>query len=165
MTAFNIKFLPLVFLFNLFSCSNTSERLIENNITGKVIKIKDGDTIDILFNGKALTIRFAHIDCPEYKSKQPFGTNARQFTSDLCFGQTVTIENEQKFDRYKRLIGVVINEKGQNLNKELIKAGLAWHFKKYSNDSSYVDLENKARQSKFGLWTDSNPTPPWEWRN
>ncbi|TMI65788.1 MAG: nuclease [Bacteroidetes bacterium] len=161
----NFKFLVFLFYLQLLSCSNTNEQFINREITGKVIKIKDGDTIDILFNGKPLTIRFAHIDCPEYKSKQPFGTNARQFTSDLCFGQTVTIENDQKFDRYKRLIGVVINEKGQNLNKELIKAGLAWHFKKYSNDSSYAELENKARQSKIGLWADSSPTPPWDWRN
>jgi len=161
----NYKFFSLVFLFLLSSCSNDNKQLIDEKIVGKVIKIKDGDTIDILFNGNPLTIRFAHIDCPEYKSKQPFGTAARQFTSELCFGQIVTIENEQEFDRNKRLIGVIINAQGQNLNKELIKAGLAWHYKKYSNDPSYADLEISARKSKIGLWTNDNPIPPWEWRN
>jgi len=161
----NFKKYFLAFLLLPISCSNSNEQIIDIKITGKVIKIKDGDTIDILFNGKPLTIRLAHIDCPEYKSKQPFGSNAKQFTSNLCFSQLVTIESEHKLDRNKRLIGVVINEFGQNVNKELVKAGLAWHYKKYSNDSSYAILENKARQSKIGLWIDNTPTPPWDWRN
>lgn len=158
-----IKTRLLIFLsFLLLSCGNTKEYDIEKEIKGKVIKIKDGDTIDILFNGKPLTIRFAHIDCPE--KKQPFGNVAKQFTADKCFGQNVAILNEKKFDRNKRLIGEVINEQGENVNKELVKAGLAWHYLKYSTDASYSDLEAIARQSKVGLWSDPNPTPPWDWR-
>ena len=80
----------LIFLsFFLLSCGNSKEYNIDGEINGKVIKIKDGDTIDILFNGKPLTIRFAHIDCPE--KKQPFGNVAKQFTADKCFGQNLTI--------------------------------------------------------------------------
>ena len=135
-----------------------------NEINGKVIAIKDGDTIEIMNEGKTLTIRLAHVDCPEIKKGQPFGKAAKQFTSDLCFGQTVTVINEQKFDRYKRLIGFVTNEKGENINKELVKAGLAWHFKKYSNDASYADLESRARENKIGLWAEDDPIPPWNWR-
>lgn len=158
-----IKTRLLIFLsFLLLSCDNTKEYNIENEISGKVIKIKDGDTIDILFNGKPLTIRFAHIDCPE--KKQPFGNLAKQFTADKCFGQSVIILSEKKFDRNKRLIGEVINEQGENVNKELVKAGLAWHYLKYSTDTSYSNLEAIARQNKVGLWSDPNPTPPWDWR-
>jgi endonuclease YncB( thermonuclease family) len=51
-----------------------------------------------------------------------------------------------------------------NLNKELVKNGLAWHFKKYSKDNSYAVLENEARASKVGLWADNNPIAPWTWR-
>jgi micrococcal nuclease len=109
-----IKTRLLIFLsFLLLSCGNTKEYDIEKEIKGKVIKIKDGDTIDILFNGKPLTIRFAHIDWTE--KKQPFGNVAKQFTADKCFGQNVTILNEKKFDRNKRLIGEVINEQGEKL--------------------------------------------------
>jgi endonuclease YncB( thermonuclease family) len=146
------------------SCNSTSLNNIPNHVEGKVIAVKDGDTIEILFEGKPLNIRFEHVDCPEIKKKQPFGKAAKQFTSDLCFGQMVTVLNQKKFDRYKRLIGVVINESGQNINKELVKAGLAWHFKKYSTDQEYATLEIIARQNKVGIWTDNNPTPPWEWR-
>lgn len=158
------KWIPKIFfLFLLLSCSNHSKE-IGNQITGKVIAVKDGDTIEILFDGKPLTIRFAHVDCPEIKKGQPFGQAAKKFTSDLCFGQTVTVINEGKYDRYKRLIAVIINENNENVNKELIKAGLAWHFKKYSTDTSYDDIELTARQNKIGLWADDNPTPPWDWR-
>ncbi len=111
-----------------------------------------------------MTIRFAHVDCPEIRKGQPFGQAAKKFTSELCFGQIVTVINEGKYDRYKRLIAVIINEENENVNKELVKAGLAWHFIKYSNDTSYDDLELTARQNKVGLWADENPTPPWDWR-
>ena len=138
---------------------------LPDTIKGKVIGIKDGDTIEVLYNGKALRIRLAHIDCPEIRMQQPFGKAAKQFTSSMCLGQQVTVLNNNKFDRYKRLIGIIINDKGQNVNKELVKAGLAWHFKKYSMDQEYAQLEIQARAAKIGLWKDSHPVPPWEWRH
>jgi len=131
-------------------------------ISGKVISIKDGDTIAILYNNKKLTIRLAHIDCPE--KKQPYGLAAKQFVSDKCFGQIVTIQHNNEYDRSKRLIGEVILFGNENLNKELIKAGLAWHFKKYSTDKSYASLEQEARKKRTGLWSEPNPVAPWEWR-
>ena len=160
---FTKLFIKLFLLFFLISCS-TKEKKIDNAIVGKVIAVKDGDTIEILYDGKPFTIRFAHVDCPEIKKGQPFGLAAKKFTSDHCFGQTVTVINEGKFDRYKRLIAVVINEKNEIVNKELVKAGLAWHFKKYCVDTSYDELELIARQNKIGLWANNNPTPPWDWR-
>ncbi len=107
----------------------------------KVIGMKDGDTFVLLMDGKEQTVRFAHIDCPE--KKQPFGNRAKQFVSDLCFGTYVTLvySDKNKYDRNKRLIAEVILEDGRNLNKELVKNGLAWHFKKYSDDNGYAKLE------------------------
>lgn len=131
-------------------------------LSGKVIGIKDGDTIDILYNNKKLTVRLAHIDCPE--KKQPYGQAAKQFISDKCFGQTVTIRHQHEYDRSKRLIGEVITASGENLNKALVKAGLAWHYKKYSTDADYAVLEEEARKQRIGLWSESNPVAPWEWR-
>lgn len=148
----------------LLSCSNSLPIEITARLQGKVIGVKDGDTIEILTEGNPLTIRLAHIDCPETRKQQPFGRTAKQFTSDYCFGQQVVVVHQNKYDRYKRLIGEVINSKGQNLNKELVNAGLAWHFKKYSSDYHYAVIELKARNAKKGLWADKNPTPPWLWR-
>ncbi len=133
-------------------------------ISGKVISVKDGDTIEVLYNGKPLRIRLAHIDCPETRGGQPFGKNAKQFTSERCFGQKVTIVNEGKYDRYGRLLAVIINSNNQNVNQELLKAGFAWHYKKYSKDAGYARLEAEARRNKIGIWSEKNPIPPWGWR-
>jgi endonuclease YncB( thermonuclease family) len=127
-----------------------------------VIGVKDGDTVEILMDGKPQVVRLSHIDCPE--KKQPFGNNAKQFASDLCFGKKVKLSTGWKKDRNKRLLAEIILSNGKNLNKELVKNGFAWHYKKYSKDNSYDDLEKQARKLKVGLWTDKSPTAPWEWR-
>lgn len=158
------KFAIFCFL-SLYSCKAKEQHLsLPKDFQGKVIAVKDGDTIEVLYNNNTITIRLAHIDCPEIKKHQPFGQAAKKFTSDICFGQMVTVENDGAFDRYKRLIAVIINVQNENVNKELVKAGLAWHFVKYSTDTSYDDLELVARHNRTGLWADENPTPPWEWR-
>ncbi|WP_156131380.1 thermonuclease family protein [Pedobacter kyungheensis] len=131
--------------------------------TAKVIRIMDGDTMEILYQQTPTKVRLAHIDCPEKRGRQPFGSNAKKALSDLCFGQNVTVYAE-KYDRYRRLIAVVVNNKKQVVNQEMIKLGMAWHFKKYSKDPLYAQLEITARKNKVGLWSDATPTPPWEWR-
>jgi len=133
------------------------------NFTAKVIRIIDGDTMEVLSQNHPVKIRLAHIDCPEKRGSQPFGNQAKQALSDLCFGQMVTIEGE-KYDRYKRLIAIVVNGKKQIVNQEMIKQGMAWHFKKYSSDTLYAQLEIRAKANKIGLWSIPNPTPPWDWR-
>jgi endonuclease YncB( thermonuclease family) len=137
---------------------------IPASFEAKVIGIEDGDTIKVLYQGKPLVIRLAHIDCPEIKKQQPYANKARQFTASACFGKLVTVLNTGKTDRYRRLIGVVLYNRDQNLNKALVGAGLAWHFKKYSSDASYALLEQKARAARFGLWSEKEPIAPWNWR-
>jgi endonuclease YncB( thermonuclease family) len=156
-----------IFLFILAlipSLANLNAQQISKLIEGKVVGVRDGDTIVILFDGKPLVIRLAHIDCPELKKKQPFGAAAKKFTSDFCFGKMVRVENDEKFDRNQRLIAVVYNENGINLNRQLVKAGLAWHYRKYSSDQVYAQLEITARNNRTGLWSENNPVPPWDWR-
>lgn len=128
----------------------------------KVIGIKDGDTFVLLMDGEEQTIRLAHIDCPE--KNQPFGNKAKQFASDLCFGKSVTLIHNNRFDRYRRLIAEVILQDGRIVNMEMVKNGFAWHFKKYSGDAVYAQLEIEARDNKSGLWRDIDPAAPWAWR-
>lgn len=142
--------------------ANTIQQLPVINFVGKVTAIKDGDTFEVLHNGKAQTIRLAHIDCPE--KSQPFGNNAKQFAADLCFGRQVRVVGTNQRDRYKRTIAVVYVADSINVNKALVQAGLAWHFTQYSNDTSYSRLEQTARKHKVGLWQHKNVTPPWLWR-
>jgi endonuclease YncB( thermonuclease family) len=130
--------------------------------TAKVVGVKDGDTIEILYLGKSETIRLIDIDCPE--KKQPFGAKAKQFTSSLCFGKDVQIRTDGKRDRYKRMLATVFVD-DKNINEELVKAGLAWHYKQYSKKQVFAQLENVARKNKVGLWGDQKPVEPWMFRS
>ena len=121
----------------------------------------DGDTIRVLHDGKREKVRLARIDCPEYR--QPYWRSAKNFTNSLVYGEMVTIKVKKK-DRDGRTVGEVILSDGRNLGEELIKAGLAWHYKRYSKREELDALEKEARDRKRGLWSDPDPISPWEWR-
>ncbi len=129
-------------------------------LTGKVISIKDGDTIEILVEGKPVKIRLFGIDCPE--KKQDFGKVAMQYTSDQCFNQLVRVKSFGK-DQFKRILGDVILPDDRNLNQELVRNGLAWRYK-HSKNAYLLELQQEAARKQKGLWVQKNPVPPWEWR-
>lgn len=157
----------LLFTSEILEFPSATQIEIENtqpDFTAKVIRIVDGDTLEVMYGELPVMIRLAHIDCPEIRSSQPFGKKAKQTLSDLCFGENVEIEFSGDKDRNGRYICVIYNQQGLNLNKEMMKRGMAWHFKKYSEDNAYAELEKEARESKIGLWQDPNPVAPWNWR-
>lgn len=134
-------------------------------LKAKIIRIVDGDTAELLYNGELpLMLRLQHIDAPEKRGSQPYGNKAKEVLSDLCFGQLVTILTDGDFDMGGRMIGEIINEEGINVNKAMVRLGYAWHFKKYSEDLSYAELENVARLERRGLWQEANPIAPWDFR-
>ena len=131
------------------------------DFSGKVVGVLDGDTIEVLHQGKPERIRLNGIDCPE--KGQAFGQRAKQLTSDLAFGKVVTVKI-MDHDRYGRTVGQVILPDGKDLNRELVRAGLAWWYQKYSTDQTLGQLEAEARAAKRGLWADPHAIPPWEFR-
>jgi endonuclease YncB( thermonuclease family) len=129
-------------------------------LTAKVIHVDDGDSIAVLVDQKRIEVRLEGIDCPE--RGQAFGDQARQFTRELILGKYVRVEERGK-DRYGRTLGRV--EVGStDVNLELVKAGLAWFFRRYSNDQALATAEREASAAHRGLWADSHPIPPWDWR-
>lgn len=131
------------------------------NLKAEVIGIQDGDTIELKFiytnkkagrrSGLPLRIRFLHVNSPE--RGRPYYKIAKQFTSDKCFRKKVQIRHAGNFDKYGRLLGEVVLPDGKILNKELVKEGLAVHFKKYSSSSEYANLEIQAQKKKIGIWS------------
>lgn len=150
-------------MFFLWAFSAEAETL-----SGHVVGVTDGDTITVLDSSSTQhKIRLSGIDCPE--KKQPYGQQAKLKMGDLVFDKDVTVE-WNKLDRYGRTIGLV-RVSGKDAGLELVKSGLAWHYKKYQSEQSpadrerYSDAEVSARTSHNGLWQDPTPTPPWEWRH
>jgi endonuclease YncB( thermonuclease family) len=138
-----------------------SSNLFAESFTCKCVGVSDGDTITVLNGRTQVRIRLEGIDAPE--SHQDFGQKAKQLTSSLAFGKTVTI-NAVTTDRYGRTVARVIAG-GKDVSLELVKAGLAWHYKKYSSDPVLAQAEQEARAAKKGLWSMPNPTPPWDYRH
>ena len=133
-----------------------------NQVTAKVISIKDGDTIVVLLEGNIQkTLRLAEVDCPE--SGQPFGKNAKEFTSSQIFGKTIMYE-ETDTDRYGRTIAKIYYDHNKYLSEEIIKAGFGWWYFRYSNNKNLGILESNARSKNIGLWQDKNAISPWDWR-
>ncbi len=96
-----IATLPLFLSFALL----TSQALAAD-FTGRVVGVADGDTITVLHNGKGERIRLHGVDCPE--KRQAFGKRAKQLTSNLVFGKTVTVQVVDR-DRYGHTVGVVLS--------------------------------------------------------
>lgn len=128
---------------------------------GQVVAVLDGDTIEVMEQGKAVRIRLYGVDAPE--KSQPYGMQAKKFTSEQCFGKTVTLKVKDR-DRYGRTVSEVILPDGRSLNRELVRNGYAWWYRQYSRDPSLGELEEEARRAHRGLWADKSPEPPWEYR-
>jgi endonuclease YncB( thermonuclease family) len=126
-----------------------------------VVGVTDGDTITVLHNGRREALRLHGIDAPE--KGQAFGERAKQFTSGLLFGRTVVVRVRGR-DRYGRTIGDVLLLDGRNLNQEVVRAGYAWWYRRYSKDPRLAELEAQARAGRRGLWAGPDPMPPWEYR-
>ena len=130
--------------------------------SGKVVRIADGDTFTFLnANNQQVKVRLFGIDSPE--RGQDFGQVARQKLSDLVFNQPVRLEVIDT-DRYGRSVAIVYTQAGLCVNEELLKSGLAWHYKEYDDNAAWAQMEQNARKSKIGLWAQPRPTPPWNWR-
>ena len=132
------------------------------SFTGKVVNVTDGDTVVVLRAGNIQEkIRLAEIDCPE--KSQAFGQRAKQFTLDKAAQKNVTVE-VRDHDRYGRTVGEVFLPDGKSLNRELVRNGYAWWYRRYSKDESLGELEAQARTARRGLWSDQNAIAPWDWR-
>lgn len=121
---------------------------------GLVVVVSDGDTVTVLDERKQQhKIRLAGIDAPE--RKQPYGQKAKQNLADAIYGKQVTLECS-KVDKYRRSVCKIILD-GTDINLMQLKSGLAWWYKKYSEEQTIPDRityeaeESEARNFKRGL--------------
>lgn len=133
----------------------------EEERQGHVVKVIDGDTFEMKSGKEKIRVRLFGIDSPE--RGQAFNVKAKGFTASLIAGKEVTVIIRNT-DRYGRFVGDVFREDGLHVNAEILKAGYAWHFTRYSNDPEFARLEQEAREARRGIWRDDHPIPPWEFR-
>jgi micrococcal nuclease len=134
------------------------------DISGRIVRVLDEDTIEILETGNRLTrVRLAGIDAPE--KNQPFGQRSRKELTSMVAQRPVTITGSET-DRYARLLGTVWLGM-TDVNAEQISKGLAWAYRYHGKPirPDYAVLEAEARRQSTGLWSAPGQTEPWRWRS
>ncbi len=131
-----------------------------------IVGVSDGDTLTARCESttetaaQTLKVRLAEIDAPE--KAQPFGATSKAHLATLCFGRAAQVR-AQTVDRYGRTVARVWCE-GVDANAEQVRVGLAWAYERYLKDERLRVVQADAREAQRGLWADSRPVPPWEWR-
>lgn len=136
-------------------------------LDGTIVGVADGDTVTLLDTSKTQhRIRLDGIDAPE--RTQPHGQRSRQSLAALAHGR-IAHADCPKVDRYGRAVCRVIVD-GVDVGLEQIRRGYAWHYVKYAHEQRAIDreryarAESDARQAHSGLWSFSDPVPPWDYR-
>lgn len=149
----------ILFLLSLFLSITVQA---DTTVSGKVIKVADGDTLTLRIKSKQLKIRLAEIDTPE--KAQAYGMLARKALVDKVMGEIINVRITTT-DRYGRSIGhIFLNDR--DINREMVKEGHAWVYRQYLRDQSLLLIEKQARLAKRGLWAlpINQRQAPWEWR-
>ncbi len=156
-------FLLLCFLITLTQPACTQPGYKEKGtLTGRAIKIIDGDTFVLLTEDNATyRIRLHGIDCPE--RGMDYYKVCKTALGGFCEGRQLNVIVRDK-DRYKRTVGDIYTEDGKWINLQMVAGGFAWHYTHYDNDERLENAAQNAQNAKLGLWALPNPMPPWEWR-
>jgi micrococcal nuclease len=133
--------------------------------SARVIAVLDGDTVLILRKcvgaaGGLVKIRLAEIDAPE--KKQAFGAASRSSLVEMVWRKQIQVR-PLALDKYGRTVAQ-LEVNGLSVNEEMVRRGMAWEYSHYHSDRRYISIENEARQAGRGLWAQSDPVPPWQWR-
>jgi endonuclease YncB( thermonuclease family) len=132
------------------------------DFAARVVTVHEGDRLTIRHDGRSETIYLKDIDCPELK--QPYGKQAKRTIAAYVGNRDVVVRGLTR-DKQGRVSAEVLLHDGRNVGHELLKEGLAWWQRSASNDASLEVLEELARASGKGLWSEPNPVPPWKWKD
>lgn len=140
---------------------NAKKEPKEEEITAKVTKVIDGDSIKVRTkDGKEYEVQLEGTDAPELK--QEYGKESSEALKKMLFDTDVRVSWTKK-DNFERPLAQVY--KGvTHINAEMIKSGNAWHFKRYNQSQALADLEVEAKTAKRGLWQAAEPKAPWDYR-
>jgi endonuclease YncB( thermonuclease family) len=131
------------------------------SFTGTCKDIVNGSTITAIHDGQDVSVKLYSAECPE--NGQSFFDEAKAFTSNLIQNKTINVDVIEADHSGNCCAIVKIGDK--DVGYELLKSGLAWYKKRFCVvKKEYVTAEKEAKEKKVGLWSESNPVPPWTYR-
>jgi|GEM_PF-263776 micrococcal nuclease len=148
---------------------------IRKSPTYKVLRVVDGDTIRIDYNGKDEKVRFIGLDTPETKDPrkpiQCFGREATAKMTEFAENKNIRLEFDKtqgERDKYGRLLAFVYSEDNKNLAYEMIRQGYGneytYNSNPYKYQNEFKEAARKAREENKGLWAENtcagNATKP-----
>jgi hypothetical protein len=101
---------------------------------------------------------------------QVFGAESAAHLSTLVSGKTVNLDCNGG-ESYNRLVCKILPPSGADVDLDQIEAGMAWHYKQYqrlqtaTDRSTYRAAEDQARRARIGLWADTQPVQPQDFRH
>ena len=130
-----------------------------------VLKVIDGDTLQVELDGRAEVVRLIGVDTPESvdprKPVQCFAQEATNKAKEILLDKKVKLESDPTQgdrDKYNRLLRYAFLENGKNLSELMISEGFA-HEYTYQTPYKYRDefkaAEAEAKAAKRGLWADA----------
>jgi micrococcal nuclease len=134
----------------------------EEEMKGVVEKVIDGDSIKVREEGgsEVHEIQIEGTDAPE--AKQDYGAQSTEALRKMVLDRKVRITWTKKDNFGRRLAQVYVGD--EQINRNMIRDGHAWHFKRYNQSKELAQLEEEAKKSKRGLWGRENPQAPWDYR-
>lgn len=133
----------------------------EGDLMGKVEEVLEGDRFVLSGPEGERRILLVGIDSPE--KDQPYFEESKEKTGELSMGRKVIVRIVETHADGVSLAEVTLPDR-KILNRELVKAGLAWWDRIYEEDRTLRRLEQRAKSKRLGLWIDPHPVPPWEHR-
>ena len=139
---------------------------IRKSPTYQVLRVTDGDTIHINYNGKNKKVRLIGLDTPETKDPrkpiQCFGREATAKMTELAENKNIRLEFDKtqgERDKYGRLLAFVYSEDSKNLAYEMIRQGYGneytYNSNPYKYQNEFKEVARKAREENKGLWAEN----------
>ncbi|MEG4911617.1 thermonuclease family protein [Microcoleus sp. B7-D4] len=133
--------------------------------------VYDGDTFRVKCDNREQKLRLCGIDAPE--AKQPLGIESRDYLRSLiakASNKVIVVEMDR--DKYNRTVAEVLFDTPngeQSVQEEMLKAGMAYHYKQYSGNCHNADVfdtaEEMGRSQKLGVWRlQGGGQRPWDYR-
>lgn len=132
--------------------------------------VSDGDTVTVVnqANGSRYRVRLQGIDAPEVdhgrgRPGQRYGQRAKYAMRQLLSSATIRVvpDGTTSYDRI--VAGILVN--GQDVATMLVARGLAWRYPRYDQAGRYAQAQREAQAADLGLWSQSDPIAPWNWRH